>query len=304
MTENEMMELYPLQRSWRWQFDLGDKNQLASHIADMEADIKAEEEWRKRQAKIDYAAYQKATPEEKARWDAELVEIRKDRAEARQGREALQRLVAMLDKPEKQHLKAEIVRFVADLKPGDDIQAYRGLRLGMVLEADNDTKTMLEQIQKEQRRQAEEARHLAATVQEMKPHVLGVPAVVEQLNENRRDAMGDLYRVLYAPGFSTKQKAIADAMRETGNHVRQTTPILKKGGWKGISPGRVSLELAKMDKLFADANMTNPFASRKFNRARPVVETTYSKRKVDSDDPDSAAEIVPNRLGGYSRGET
>ena len=59
-----------------------------------------------------------------------------------------------------------------------------------------------------------------------------------------------------------------------------------------------------MDKLFADAKMTNPFASREHNRARPVVDTTYRKRKVDSDDSDSAVEIVPNRPGGYRRGET
>ena len=138
----------------------------------------------------------------------------------------------------------------------------------------------------------------------MKPHVEGVPAVVEQANENKREAMGELYRVLYAPGFSLKQKAIADAMRETKNHVRQASVILKRNKWTGVSPGRISIELAKMDELFKTAEMTNPFASRKHNRARPIAETVYRKRKGDPDDPESAVELVPIPPVGYRRGET
>ena len=139
---------------------------------------------------------------------------------------------------------------------------------------------------------------------EMLPHVKGVPPLVEASNETLREAMAEFYRRLYAPGFTPKQKAIADAMLETGNHVRQCTPILKRNGWEGVSPGRISIELGKMDKLYAAAGMTNPFASRGHNRARPVADITYRKRKVDSDDPDSPVELVPNRPEGYRKGET
>jgi len=205
---------------------------------------------------------------------------------------ALVRLVEMLKSKDKAHLAESVDSFLLRLKDGDGGEplVFDALLLGAELGADTDTGNMLRQI-------------LANQVKTM-PYLANVPAVVEQANENKREGMGELYRRLYAPGFTPKQKAIADAMRETGNRVRQTEPILRKWGWKGVSPGRISIELAKMDKLFADAKMTNPFASREHNRRRPVVDTTYRKRKVDSDDPDSAVEIVPNRPGGYRRDET
>lgn len=205
---------------------------------------------------------------------------------------ALVRLVEMLKSKDKAHLAESVDSFLLRLKDGDGGEplVFDALLLGAELGADSDTQKTLREIRD--------------TVKQMQPHVAGVPAVLEQANENKREGMGELYRVLYAPGFSPRQKAIADAMRETKNHVRQASPILKRNGWKGVSPGRISIELAKMDKLFADAKMTNPFASREHNRARPVVDTTYRKRKVDSDDSDSAVEIVPNRPGGYRRGET
>lgn len=205
---------------------------------------------------------------------------------------ALVRLVEMLKSKDKTHLAESVDSFLLRLKDGDGGEplVFDALLLGAELGADTDTGNMLRQI-------------LANQVKTM-PYLANVPAVVEQANENKREGMGELYRRLYAPGFTPKQKAIADAMRETGNRVRQTEPILRKWGWKGVSPGRISIELAKMDKLFADAEMTNPFASREHNRRRPVVDTTYRKRKVDSDDPDSAVEIVPNRPGGYRRDET
>lgn len=205
---------------------------------------------------------------------------------------ALVRLVEMLKSKDKAHLAESVDSFLLRLKDGDGGEplVFDALLLGAELGADTDTANLLRQILANQEKTA--------------PYLAGVPPVVEQANENKREGMGELYRVLYAPGFTPKQKAIADAMRETGNRVRKASEILKRDKWPGTSPGRISVELAKMDKLFADAKMTNPFASREHNRRRPVIDTTYRKRKVDSDDPDSAVEIVPNRPGGYHRDET
>lgn len=212
--------------------------------------------------------------------------------EAHNIKNTLFRLVEMLKRKEKEHLAEAVDSFLLRLKDGDGGEplVFDALLLGAELGADTDTGNMLRQI--------------LANQEKTMPYLAGVPPVVEQANENKREGMGELYRVLYAPGFSPKQKAIADAMRQTNNHVRQTEPILREGGWKGVSPGRVSIELGKMDKLFADANMTNPFSSREHNRRRPVMDITYGERKIDSDDPDSLMEIIPNRPGGYNRDET
>ncbi len=199
--------------------------------------------------------------------------------------------------------RAEIDRFLESMRRGESGLglAYDALLLGAKFGRDPAKDA---EIQQSQKRIEAKLDHIAANQEKTAPYLAGVPAVVEQANENKREGMGELYRVLYAPGFTPKQKAIADAMRETGNRVRKASEILKRDKWPGTSPGRISVELAKMDKLFADAKMTNPFASREHNRRRPVIDTTYRKRKVDSDDPDSAVEIVPNRPGGYHRDET
>lgn len=221
-----------------------------------------------------------------------LAAIKKGREKAIKIRNTLVRLVEMLRRDEKAHLAESVDAFLVRLQDVGDKEplVFDALLLGAELGADTDTGNMLRQI--------------AADQAKTMPYLAGVPAVVEQANENKREGMGELYRRIYAPGFTPKQKAIADAMRETGNHVRQTTPILKKWKWKGISPGRVSIELGKMDKLFANARMTNPFASRKDNRKRPVAEITYHKRKVDPDDPDSAVDFIPNDPRGYRHGKT
>ncbi len=142
--------------------------------------------------------------------------------------------------------------------------------------------------------------------QEMKPYVEGVPKLVEDSKETIRQSMAEFYRRLYAPKMTARQKAIADAMREAKNVVREAARILQlDSAWrsKGVSASTISRELDKMDKLFEDAKMPNPFASREHNRRRPVAETTYGERRIDSDDPDSAVEIVPNRPGGYGSDE-
>lgn len=199
--------------------------------------------------------------------------------------------------------RTEIDRFLESMRRGETGLglAYDALLLGARFGRDPAKDA---EIQQSQKRIEAKLDHITANQEKTMPYLAGVPPVVEQANENKREGMGELYRVLYAPGFTPKQKAIADAMRETGNRVRKASEILKRDKWPGTSPGRISVELAKMDKQFADAKMTNPFASREHNRRRPVMETTYRKRKVDSDDPDSAVEIVPNRPGGYHLDET
>ena len=208
---------------------------------------------------------------------------------------ALVRLVEMLKSKDKAHLAESVDGFLLRLKDGDGGEplVFDALLLGAELGADTDTGNLLRQI--------------LANQAKTEPYLAGVPAVVEQANENIREGMGELYRVLYAPGMTARQKVIADAMRQAKGVVREAARLLQlDSAWrsKGVSVSTISRELDKMDMLFADAKMTNPFASREHNRKRPVVDNPCRKRKVDSDDPDSAVEIVPTRPGGYGSDET
>ena len=236
--------------------------------------------------------FPKPTAESEART---LTAFEKATEKARQIHDALVRLVEMLKSKDKAHLAESVDGFLLRLKDGDGGEplVFDALLLGAELGADTDTGNLLRQI--------------LANQAKTEPYLAGVPAVVEQANENIREGMGELYRVLYAPGMTARQKVIADAMRQAKGVVREAARLLQlDSAWrsKGVSVSTISRELDKMDMLFADAKMTNPFASREHNRKRPVVDNPCRKRKVDSDDPDSAVEIVPTRPGGYGSDET
>ena len=236
--------------------------------------------------------FPKPTAESEART---LTAFEKESEKARQIHDALVRLVEMLKSKDKAHLAESVDGFLLRLKDGDGGEplVFDALLLGAELGADTDTGNLLRQI--------------LANQAKTEPYLAGVPAVVEQANENIREGMGELYRVLYAPGMTARQKVIADAMRQAKGVVREAARLLQlDSAWrsKGVSVSTISRELDKMDMLFADAKMTNPFASREHNRKRPVVDNPCRKRKVDSDDPDSAVEIVPTRPGGYGSDET
>ena len=236
--------------------------------------------------------FPKPTAESEART---LAAFEKGTEKARQIHDALVRLVEMLKSKDKAHLAESVDGFLLRLKDGDGGEplVFDALLLGAELGADTDTGNLLRQI--------------LANQAKTEPYLAGVPAVVEQANENIREGMGELYRVLYAPGMTARQKVIADAMRQAKGVVREAARLLQlDSAWrsKGVSVSTISRELDKMDMLFADAKMTNPFASREHNRKRPVVDNPCRKRKVDSDDPDSAVEIVPTRPGGYGSDET
>ena len=236
--------------------------------------------------------FPKPTAESEART---LTAFEKQSEKARQIHDALVRLVEMLKSKDKAHLAESVDGFLLRLKDGDGGEplVFDALLLGAELGADTDTGNLLRQI--------------LANQAKTEPYLAGVPAVVEQANENIREGMGELYRVLYAPGMTARQKVIADAMRQAKGVVREAARLLQlDSAWrsKGVSVSTISRELDKMDMLFADAKMTNPFASREHNRKRPVVDNPCRKRKVDSDDPDSAVEIVPTRPGGYGSDET
>ncbi len=167
---------------------------------------------------------------------------------------------------------------------------------------------LTEAMRREHGQHAETLGRVESTQTAMLPHVEGVPKLVEDSKQTARQAMADFYRVIYAPDMTTKQRAIADAMREGKNVVREAARILQTDkAWKnkGVSLSTVCRELEKMDELFRKAGMPNPFEGRtKNNRARPVTETTYSERRVDPDDPNSNVDYVPNRPGGYGADET
>lgn len=165
-----------------------------------------------------------------------------------------------------------------------------------------------ERMNKDHGQHADALERVESTQAAMLPHVESVPKLVEDSKQTTRQAMADFYRVIYAPDMTPKQRAIADAMREGKNVVREAARILQKDKvWKnkGVSLATVCRELEKMDELFRKAGMPNPFEGRtKNNRARPVTETTYSVRRVDPDDPNSNVDYVPNRPEGYGAGET
>lgn len=131
----------------------------------------------------------------------------------------------------------------------------------------------------------------------------GVPPLVESAKENVRDAMGEFYRVVY-DGFTPKQKAVCDAMLRARSCVREASRILTADKWVGVSPASVSRILKNtIDPAFKRTGKPNPFESRKNNRFRPIVTTTYRKHRVDPDN-DQSDEVVPIRREGYGQDET
>ena len=120
--------------------------------------------------------------------------------------------------------------------PADVIREHTAIleQEGLLVRGGGDTETtaaiakLQESMSREHGQHAETLGRVESTQTAMLPHVEGVPKLVEDSKQTTRQAMADFYRVIYAPDMAPKQRAIADAMREGKNVVREAARILQK----------------------------------------------------------------------------